>query len=72
MAENTIAEFFSLLGISICIILFRLFCRISLLGIRQLQLDDYLMALAGVSSILQFCLVLNTGLIEGILVSIFH
>lgn len=50
MAENSIAEAFSLLGISLCVILLRLISRITLLGIRQLQVDDYLMALAGVSS----------------------
>lgn len=49
MAENSTAEAFSLLGISLIVILLRLISRISLLGIRQLQLDDYLMAVAGVS-----------------------
>lgn len=51
MAENFIAEAFSLLGISLGIILLRMVSRISLVGTRKLQLDDYLMVLAGVSFI---------------------
>lgn len=49
MAEDSIAEAFSLLGISLGIILLRMISRISLVGTRKLQLDDYLMVLAGVS-----------------------
>ena len=48
MTENFIAEYFSLLAISLVVISIRTISRISLLGIRRLQLDDYLMVLAGV------------------------
>ena len=48
MAENFVAEAFSLLGLSLVIIAFRILARISHLGTRRLQLDDYLMVLAGV------------------------
>ncbi len=48
MTENFIAEYFSLLAISLVVISLRTVSRISLLGIRKLQLDDYLMVLAGV------------------------
>ena len=51
MSENFTAEFFSLLGISLLVISLRTAARISLLGIRRLQLDDYLMLLAGVSEL---------------------
>lgn len=51
MAEDFIAEAFSLLGISLGIILLRMISRVSLVGTRELQLDDYLMVLAGVSLI---------------------
>ena len=49
MGVNTVAEAFSELGIALVVIIIRLISRISLLGIRKLQLDDCLMALAGVS-----------------------
>lgn len=49
MAEDFIAEAFSLLGISLGVILLRMISRVSLVGGRNLQLDDYLMVLAGVS-----------------------
>ena len=49
MAENDSAEEFSLLALALCVIFLRLVSRISLVGIRKLQLDDYLMALGGVS-----------------------
>lgn len=48
MSENFVAEFFSLLGISLVVISLRIASRISSLGLRRLQLDDYLMVLAGV------------------------
>ena len=48
MTENFIAEYFSLLAISLVVISLRTISRVSLLGIRRLQLDDYLMILAGV------------------------
>ncbi len=48
MSENFLAEFFSLLAISLVVISLRIGSRISSLGIRRLQLDDYLMVLAGV------------------------
>ena len=55
MSENFNAEYFSLLGISLVVISIRTVSRMSFLGIRRLQLDDYLMVLAGVgiSTVLQ-------------------
>ena len=51
MAENFVAEYFSLLAISLVVISLRTVSRVSLLGIRRLQLDDYLMILAGVRNL---------------------
>ena len=48
MAENFVAEAFSLLAIGIVIIILRLFSRIITVGIRKLAADDYLMIVAGV------------------------
>lgn len=50
MSENFVAEYFSLLGISLVVISLRIVSRILSLGLRRLQLDDYLMLFAGVSS----------------------
>jgi hypothetical protein len=54
MSENFVAEFFSLLGIALVVISLRIVFRISSLGLRRLQLDDYLMVLAGVSDLCHF------------------
>ena len=50
MAENFIAEAFSLLAIGLVVIAFRLYSRILTVGFRNLAADDYLMIVAGVSS----------------------
>ena len=57
MSENFVAEFFSLLGIALLVISLRIAARVSLLGIRRLQLDDYLMLLAGVRDLFNQSLV---------------
>lgn len=49
MAENFIAEAFSLLAIGLIVIGFRLYSRILTVGFRRLAADDYLMIVAGVS-----------------------
>ena len=49
MAENFIAEAFSLLSIALVFIALRLYSRIITVGFRRLALDDYLMVFAGVS-----------------------
>ena len=49
MAENFVAEAFSLLAIGLVIIALRLYSRIITVGFRRLAADDYLMVLAGVS-----------------------
>ncbi len=54
MSENFVAEFFSLLGIALVVISLRIVFRISSLGLRRLQLDDYLMVLAGVSDLCHY------------------
>jgi hypothetical protein len=54
MSENFVAEFFSLLGIALVVISLRIVSRISSLGLRRLQLDDYLMVLAGVSDLCHY------------------
>ncbi len=54
MSENFVAEFFSLLGIALVVISLRIVSRISSLGLRRLQLDDYLMVLAGVSDLCRY------------------
>jgi len=54
MSENFVAEFFSLLGIALVVISLRIVFRISSLGLRRLQLDDYLMVLAGVSDLCRY------------------
>lgn len=48
MAENFVAEAFSLLAIGILIIILRLISRIITVGIRKLAADDFLMIVAGV------------------------
>lgn len=50
MAENFIAEAFSLLAISLIFIALRIYSRWSSVGFRQLAADDYLMVVAGVGS----------------------
>lgn len=50
MAENFIAEAFSLLAIGLIVIAVRLYSRILTVGFRKLAADDYLMIAAGVSS----------------------
>ena len=48
MAENFVAEAFSLLAIGIVIIVLRLVSRIITVGVRKLAADDFLMIVAGV------------------------
>ena len=50
MAENFIAEAFSLLAIGLVIIALRLYSRVLTVGFRHLAADDYLMIIAGVST----------------------
>jgi len=50
MAENFIAEAFSLLTISLIFIALRVYSRWSSVGFRQLAADDYLMLVAGVGN----------------------
>ncbi|KAL8829250.1 MAG: hypothetical protein Q9191_002124 [Dirinaria sp. TL-2023a] len=47
MAENFVAEAFSLLAIGIVIIVLRLVSRIITVGVRKLAADDFLMIVAG-------------------------
>lgn len=54
MAENFIAEAFSLLAISLIFIALRIYSRWSSVGFRQLAADDYLMVVAGVSTLFPF------------------
>lgn len=49
MAENFIAEAFSLLAISLVVIALRWVSRVWTVGFRKLAVDDYLMVVAGVS-----------------------
>ena len=51
MAENFIAEAFSLLAIGIIVIALRWVSRLMTVGFTHLALDDYLMVVAGVSEI---------------------
>lgn len=46
--ESFTIEVFTLLGVGIFVILFRLYARISKVGFRELQADDYLMVVAAV------------------------
>ena len=50
MAENFIAEAFSLLAIGLIVLAFRLYSRTLTVGFRNLAADDCLMVVAGVSS----------------------
>lgn len=50
MADAFNREAFTLLGIGTAIVGLRTYARISMVGIRRLMLDDYLMVLALVSS----------------------
>lgn len=50
MAENFIAEAFSLLALSLIFIALRIYSRWSSVGFRQLAADDYLMVVAGVGN----------------------
>ena len=50
MAENFIAEAFSLLAIALVVISLRWWSRLMTVGFRKLAVDDYLMVVAGVSS----------------------
>ncbi|KAL9047021.1 MAG: hypothetical protein Q9214_000295 [Letrouitia sp. 1 TL-2023] len=52
MAENFIAEAFSLLAIALVAIGLRLYIRVLTVGFRKLALDDYLMIWAGVSALM--------------------
>lgn len=49
MAENFIAEAFSLLAISLVVIVLRWISRVMTVGFSKLAADDYLMIVAGVS-----------------------
>lgn len=51
MAENFFAEAFSLLAISLIFIALRIYSRWTSVGFRQLAADDYLMVVAGVSTL---------------------
>lgn len=46
MAENFVAEAFTLLAIGIVIVILRLVSRVITVGIRKLAADDYLMVVA--------------------------
>ncbi|RHZ49765.1 hypothetical protein CDV55_102517 [Aspergillus turcosus] len=48
MADNFITEAFTLLALAIVTIIIRIIARITTVGFRNFQLDDYLMPLAGV------------------------
>lgn len=48
MAENFIAEAFSLLAIGLIVIALRWVSRLMTVGFRNLAFDDYLMIVAGV------------------------
>lgn len=50
MADDFTTEAFTLLGFGLVIIAFRIYCQLSKLGWRHLQVDDYVMLLAAVSS----------------------
>ncbi|KAK4158750.1 hypothetical protein QBC43DRAFT_382280 [Cladorrhinum sp. PSN259] len=54
-------EAFTLLGFGLCTIAFRLYARISMLGLRGLHPDDYLMALAAVPYIIETYLAYTVG-----------
>lgn len=47
-ADNFVIEAFTLLGLAIVIILLRTVSRIITAGVRNFQLDDYLMPVAGI------------------------
>lgn len=49
MAENFIAEAFSLLAIALVVIVLRWIARVLTVGFSKLAADDYLMVVAGVS-----------------------
>lgn len=48
MASDATIEIFTELAVAWLVIAFRIFARIRQLGIGKLQVDDYLMLLAGV------------------------
>jgi hypothetical protein len=45
-----ITEAFTLLGVALATIVLRTYARVSSVGIRRFQLDDYMMLLAAVSA----------------------
>lgn len=49
MAENFIAEAFTLLAIGLVVIALRWVARVMTVGFKKLAPDDYLMVIAGVS-----------------------
>jgi len=49
MAEAFNREAFTLLGVGTAVVALRTYARVSMVGIRRLMLDDYLMVLALVS-----------------------
>ena len=51
MADNFVTEAFTLLALAIVTIIVRMIARITTVGFRNFQLDDYLMPLAGVCSL---------------------
>ena len=51
MAENFVAEAFTLLAIGLVVIGLRLYSRCLSVGVRRLAPDDYLMVVAGVCCI---------------------
>lgn len=52
MADSFTTEAFTLLGVGIAIIAFRVFARVIAVGVKGFQFDDYLMCVAAVCTIL--------------------